>query len=542
LHSHGIMSPLFVFGSSSDLHDPNQDMAELHQGGRGLPERSYYFEQDEKSKGIRDAYVAHVAALLRLGGEDEARASRDAQSAMKIETALAQGSMSRAELRNPDAVDHPMSREELRALAPHFDWDDYFRVMGAPEFTRINVSQPEFVRAIDRQIESTDVDEWKGYLRWRVLTAVADQLPGALEAEDFAFYGKTLAGRQENYPRWRRCVDAADGALGDALGRLYVARAFPPSAKAHAQQMIDNLIAALRSDIAELQWMSPATREKAAEKLARYKIEIGYPSRWRDYGALDVADAPYVTNAMAASSFEIHRTIAKIGKLRDKTEWEMNPHEVNAYNSPTLNSITFPAGILQPPFFDPNGDDGYNYGGMGAVIGHEIIHGFDDEGRRFDALGNLHDWWQPDDSKQFDRRASCVSNQFSSYVVGDVHVNGNLVLGESIADLGGLKIAYAAYQRSLASKGRAVVDGFTPEQRFFLGWARIWATSATPESERLQTTANEHPVSRFRVNGPMSNMPEFAAAFQCAAGTSMVRADAMAAGTKRPNRNVFSSW
>jgi predicted metalloendopeptidase len=333
-----------------------------------------------------------------------------------------------------------------------------------------------------------------------------------------------LDGRKENYPRWRLCVDQSVSGLGNALSRLYVERTFPPSAKAHAQEMISNLIAALRSDFDRLQWMSPATRANAIEKLSRYEVEIGYPSTWRDYSALDFGDAPYAANVFAARAFEYRRGLAKIGKRRDRTEWAMETFEVNAYNEPTLNQITFPAGILQAPFFDASGDDGYNYGGIGAIIGHEVIHGFDHEGRRFDAEGNLHDWWSTDDSKQFDERASCISDQFSSFVVGDVHVKGKLVLGESIADLGGLKIAYAAYQKSRGGKASDSVDGFTPEQRFFLGWARAWAANATPEADRLQTTTNELPISRFRVDGPISNMPEFASAFQCNAGSPMVRA------------------
>jgi putative endopeptidase len=366
---------------------------------------------------------------------------------------------------------------------------------------------------------------WRSYLRWTVLNQLAPALPDALAAQNFRFYGQTLAGRHEQFPRWRQCIDATDTFMGDALGRLYVARAFPPSAKVHAQQVIDNLIAALRSKIGEVQWMSPATREQAAQKLARYSVQVGYPSKWRDYSALPVDNSAYVANFINAARFVTHREVAKIGADRDATEWTMNPYEVNAYNSPTLNSIRFPAGILQPPVFDPNGDDAYNYGGMGAIIGHEIIHGFDDEGRRFDAFGKLRDWWLPEDSQRFDARASCVEKQFSNFAVGGVHVNGKLVLGESIADLGGLTIAYAAYQRSLEGKPRLVIDGFTPEQRFFLGWARVWASNATAESDRLQTTSNEHPLSQFRVNGPLSNMPEFKAAFHCGDGAAMVRAE-----------------
>jgi putative endopeptidase len=361
-------------------------------------------------------------------------------------------------------------------------------------------------------------------LRWNLLNFEASKLPPDFEKADFEFYQQYLSGTKEMLPRWKRCTAATDRALGEAVGQVWTKRYFPEAAKAQALDMVHNIMRALREDITTLSWMSPETRQQALTKLDAFGLKIGYPDRWRDYSAVTLSNQPYITNSIAASQFEFHRDLNKVDKPTDRNEWLMSPPTVNAYNNPPMNEIVFPAGILQPPFFDPNADAAYNYGGMGAVIGHEIIHGFDDQGRQFDLHGNLADWWTAEDKARFLERAKCVSNQFSSYDVNGQHMTGDLVLGESIADLGGLQIAYAAYQKSQEGKPRQTIDGFTPEQRFFLGWAQVWAENQTPESARLQITTDPHPLSRFRVNGPLSNRPEFATAYGCKTNDAMIRA------------------
>ncbi len=515
---------LFNFDSTQDLDDSTQVIAEVEQGGLGLPERDYYTRSDDKSKQLRADYVAHIAKIFALAGDSPEKADAEAQTAMNFETTLANASMPRAQMRDPHAVWHKMTLPQLEGLAPAFPWEAYFRERNAPQFSAINVAQPDFFKEANRLLTEAPIDQWKSYLRWHVIHASSSELSDAFVQENFNFYGAKLSGSKEIQPRWKRCVQSVNRNLGEALGQVYVEKYFPPEAKAHAREMVLNLIAALKSDIPVLTWMGPETKKEALEKLQAFQIKIGYPDKWRDYSALSVERSGYLANVRRSISFEHARDLHKIGKLVDRTEWGMTPPTVNAYYNSTMNEIVFPAGILQPPFFDPKADDAINYGGMGAGIGHEITHGFDDEGSQFDGKGNLRDWWTKEDRKNFDQRATCVQQQFDGYEVEPgLHENGKLVLGESIADLGGLAISYAAYEKSIEAKRPPNLDGFTPEQRFFLGWAQVWGANLRPEYARLMANSNPHPISRFRVNGPLSNMELFAQAFGCKKGDAMVR-------------------
>jgi putative endopeptidase len=518
---------LFNFDSTQDLDDSTQVIAEVEQGGIGLPERDYYTRSDDKSKQLRADYVAHMAKMFALAGDSPEKADAEAQTAMNFETTLANASMARAQMRDPHAVWHKMTLPQLQGLAPAFPWEAYFRERNAPQFSAINVAQPDFFKEANRLLTEALIDQWKSYLRWHLIHASANELSDAFVQENFNFYGAKLSGSKEIQPRWKRCVQSVNRNLGEALGQVYVEKYFPPEAKTHAREMVLNLIAALKSDIPVLAWMGPETKKEALEKLQAFQIKIGYTDKWRDYSALSVEHSGYLANVRRSISFEQARNLHKIGKPVDRSEWGMTPPTVNAYYNSTMNEIVFPAGILQPPFFDPSADDAINYGGMGAGIGHEITHGFDDEGSQFDGKGNLRDWWTKDDRKNFDQRATCVQQQFDGYEVEPgLHENGKLVLGESIADLGGLAISYAAYEKSVENKPPPTLDGFTPEQRFFLGWAQVWGANLRPEYARLMANSNPHPISRFRVNGPLSNMELFARAFGCKKGDAMVRENA----------------
>ena len=525
LHSYKISSG-FGIGSSPDLKNTTQNVLAIGQSGLGLPDRDYYTKTDDKSKEIRERYVQHVARMLALLGDSPAEAASAARNIMAIETKLAEASMTNVQLRDPNALYNKMTVAELQALSPSFNWNTYFNAAGVSGLSSVIVAQPDFVREFERQVATQSLDNWEDYLRWHLIDTAAPTLNRAVVDANFDFFGRFLEGKKEQLPRWKRCAQYTDAALGEAVGRLWTDRYFPASAKAEANEMVQNLMAALREDIGALSWMGPETRAQALAKLQAFGLKIGYPDAWRDYSALSVDRGPYVENAMAATRFDFRRDLAKVGKPVDKTEWLMSPPTVNAYNNPLFNEIVFPAGILQPPFYDPNADDAYNYGGMGAVIGHELIHGFDDQGRQFDAQGNLTDWWTAEDKQRFLERAKCVSEQFSGFDLGEgLRMSGDLVLGESIADLGGLEIAYAAYRKSQEGKPRQIIDGFTPEQRFFLGWAQVWAANATAEADRLQVTTDPHPLPRYRVNGPLSNLPAFAQAFSCKTNDPMVRAD-----------------
>lgn len=527
LHKQGV-GVLFRFNSTQDAKDSSQVIGAAFQGGLGLPEREYYLKQDEKSQKLREDYVKHVASMFALLGDSADVTAAEAATVIKMETALATASMKNTDLRDPDKTYHKMTLAELKVLTPGFSWESYFKAVGHPELKEINVGQPDFFKALDAQLTATSIADWKTYLRWHLVNSAAPGLAEKFVNEDFDFRGKTLTGAKEIQPRWKRCVQSTDRSLGEALGLAYVQKYFPPAAKARALEMVHNLLAALRDDLKTLPWMGPETRAQATAKLEAFAVKIGYTEKWRDYTALKIDRRSYAENLVRASEFDFARRLNKIGKPVDRTEWGMTPPTVNAYNNSSMNEIVFPAGIMQPPFYDPSADDAVNYGGMGAVIGHEITHGFDDHGSKFDGQGNLRDWWTPEDLKNFQSRAKCVSDQFDGYVVdGDLHENGKLVLGESIADLGGLAIAYAAYEKSLAGKPRPLDrDGFTPEQRFFLGWAQVWGANERLEYARLMANTNPHPLGRFRANGPLSNMAEFAKAFGCKHGEAMVREQA----------------
>jgi putative endopeptidase len=518
---------LFRFSSGQDYKDSSKVIAQAGQGGLGMPDRDYYLREDDKSKQLRAAYLQHVSNMFQLAGDPPAKADNEATTVMAIETALAQASSTRVELRDPEKNYNLKSLSEMDAITPNWSWPGYLRAIGAPAVDQINMRQPAFFKEMNQQLSTVPLTDWKVVLRWDLLHVSAPGLPEKFVKENFDFYDKKLNGTQEILPRWKRCVQSTDRNLGEALGQQYVEKYFPPAAKARAKEMVNNLIAALRDRIPTLSWMGPETRKEALAKLEAINVKIGYPDKWRDYSKLSITRTSYATNLVRSSAFEYARQLDKIGKPLDRNEWGMTPPTVNAYYSAGLNEIVFPAGILQPPFYNPNADDAVNYGGIGAVIGHEISHGFDDQGSKFDGKGNLNEWWTPEDRKNFTARGDCVVNQFNSYEVEPgLHQNGKLVLGESIGDLGGLAIAYAAYQKSIAGQRPKDIDGFTPEQRFFLGWAQVWGTNQRPEAARLQTNTNPHPLARFRANGPLSNLEAFAKAFGCQKGDAMVREQA----------------
>jgi putative endopeptidase len=524
LHDIGV-GALFRSDSTQDAKNSAEVIFEIWQGGLGLPEGEYYTKDDDEKKRIREEYLKHVARMFALAGADATAAAASAQTVFNLERRLAESWMPRVDRRDPDNVYNRRTQVQLQASTPNFDWATYFKNIGLARPTDINVGQPKYFERANQQLAAASLDEWKTYLRWRVLDDFATALPRAFVEADFNFYQKTLRGTTEQLPRWKRCVAATDAAMGEALGEVYVKRAFPPAAKARALELVGNLITALGGDLSTLGWMSDATRKQAAAKLNTFIRKIGYPDRWRDYSALTVDRRSYAANRMHANVFENRRDLRKVGAPVDKAEWLMTVPQVNAYYNAATNEIAFPAGILQAPFFDPAFDDAVNYGAIGSVIGHELTHGFDDQGRRFDAQGNLKDWWTEADAKNFKERAQCIIDQFNKFEVekGLTH-NGQLVAGESIADLGGLVIAYAAWQKSLEGKPRpASLDGFTPEQRFFLGYAYSWATNIRPEQARLIVQTDPHPLPKFRVNGPLGNFPAFARAFGCKPGDPMLR-------------------
>ncbi len=519
---------LFDFGSTQDEKNSSQVIGGADQGGLGLPDRDYYTKTDDKSKQIRQQYEEHVAKMLALAGDDDAKAATEAKAIVELETKLADASLTRVERRDPEKTYHKMSRSDLRTLTPNWSWEDYFQEIGYTNIDSVDVSAPKFFETVSQALKETPLETWKTYLRWHLVNSTAPYLSDPFVDENFNFNGRVLQGTTELLPRWKRCVSATDRQLGEALGQIYTQKYFPPAAKARALEMVNHLIGALHDDLQTLPWMSPATRKQALAKLGTFARKIGYPDKWRDYSAYSVDRGPYALNQMRGSQFEFKRDLNKIGKPVDRTEWGMTPPTVNAYYSPEMNEIVFPAGILQPPFFDMNADDASNYGAMGAVIGHEMTHGFDDEGRKFDAQGNLRDWWTPEDEKNFNERAACVEKQFDSYVVqDDIHENGKLVLGESIADLGGLNLAYRALQKAEKGKKPALIGGLTADQRFFLSFAQIWSSNDRPEFERLMVNTNPHPLARFRAIASPSNMPEFARAFDCKEGDAMARPSAI---------------
>jgi putative endopeptidase len=513
----------FRIGVEQDDKDSREQILTVQQGGLGLPDRSYYLKADSASAATRTAYIAHIVRELKLAGQDSAAAQSAADRVMALETALARDSRPPAERRDPVATYHRMPITGAQAIAPRVEWVTWLADAGAPKVQSLNVADPDFFRGLDTLLVAVPVADWRDYLRARYLEFVAPRLDSRFVNEAFQ-QTRLLTGATEILPRWNRCVVASDRSMGEALGQAYVARTFSPAAKARAVAMVRNMEAVLREDLNTLTWMSPATRAQAIIKLDAFANKIGYPDRWRDYSALVIERRPFVENALAANTFEFRRRMAKIGQPVDRAEWGITPATVDAFYGASLNEITFPAGILQPPFFDSQADDAVNYGGVGAVIGHEMTHGFDDEGRQFDAQGNLRDWWTAEDGAGFQQRAGLIISQFDHYVAIDtLHVNGSLTQGENIADLGGLKVAFAALERSLQGKPRPAIDGFTPEQRFFLAWARIWAENRQPALARQLVLVDPHAPDKWRVDGPLSNMPEFAAAFHCQASDPMVR-------------------
>jgi putative endopeptidase len=521
LHGLGVNS-LFTFSSASDAKNASQVIAEADQGGLGLPDRDYYLKHNEKSEQTREHYVQHVARMLELAGEDASKAAADAKIVMDLETSLARVSMTRVERRNPDLTYHKMARQELAAFAPGFSWDTYLKDIAAPPVESLNVTAPEFYQGVGALLGSIPLESWKTYLRWHLLHSAAGLLPASVVEEDFAFFGKTLTGQEKLRARWKRCVAMTDRGIGEALGRFYVDQTFGPQGKVRTLGMVRALENALERDIRSLPWMTQATRSQALLKLHNIANKIGYPERWRDYGKLQIARGDALGNGFRANEFEFHRVLNKIGKPLDRTEWRMTPPTVNAYYSPPMNDIDFPAGILQPPFFDTGADDPVNYGAIGAVIGHELTHGFDDRGSKYDAHGNLHEWWTAEDRKEFEKRTSCLADEYSAFTaIDDLHLNGRLTLGENTADNGGVRIADMALHSALGGRSGQNIDGFTPEQRFFLSYAQIWCQNVRPEAARLRALTDPHSPGRWRVNGVLVNTPEFRGAFNCKVGAKM---------------------
>jgi putative endopeptidase len=515
---------LFRFRSDQDYKDSTQVIAEADQGGLGLPDRDYYLKTDAKSVELRQAYRAHLQKMFELLGDKPAAAASEAGTVMRIETALATGSLTRVERRDPQKLYHKMTIPQFVALNPWFQWKIYFAKVGVPSVESLNVETPGFFKTLNLELKTETLASWKVYLRWHLINANAPFLSSDFVNADFDFYGKTLQGARELEPRWKRCVGYVDNDLGEALGQAYVVRAFTPEAKQRAQKMVKEIEDAMARDIDTLSWMTPATKQRSLEKLNAVANKIGYPDKWRDYGALSVARDDEIGNVLRAREFEFHRQLAKIAKPVDRGEWQMTPPTVNAYYDPQMNDINFPAGVLQPPLFNANSDAAPNFGDTAATMGHELTHGFDDEGRQFDAHGNLRDWWSAEDAKAFAQRASCISDQYSQYViVDDIKINGKLTLGEDIADLGGVMLAYMAWQEDTKGQTLEPLEGFTPDERFFIAYGQSWCASTRDETKRLRATVDPHSPDKYRANGVVSNLPEFQEAFHCKAGAPMVR-------------------
>lgn len=517
-------SPLFNFYSSPDFHNADMVIAYIDQGGLTLPDRNYYIKDDAKMVGIRKALSDYITTVFTLSGQSVQQAADSAKAVLDIETALAKASMDRTLRRDPKNLDHKMSRDAAVSLAPNFYLARFFKDVDTPSFSNLNVSNPDFFREVNDQVASESLDSLKRYVEWHLLSGVAKWLPKPYVDARFKFR-QALYGQAEDQPRWKKCVEATDGALGEALGQRYVERTFGAEGKQRMLTMVDALEKALDQDITGLPWMTEATKQQAKIKLEAIRNKIGYPDVWRDYTKLQIKQGDLMGNFLRANEFESRRQIAKISKPLDRKEWEMTPPTVNAYYSGSFNEIVFPAGILQPPFFDKSMDEYVNFGSIGAVIGHELTHGFDDEGRKFDPKGNLRDWWTEQDGKEFEKRASCVANEYSNFVaVDDLKLNGKLTLGENTADNGGARIALMALENMIKASGKTAknIDGYTPEQRYFLGFARVWCEKRTPEYSRTLVTIDPHSPGRFRTNGVVENMPEFQKAWGCKTGQAMV--------------------
>ena len=524
-------NPLFNFYSRSDLHNADQVIAYIDQGGLSLPDRNYYIKDDDpKMKEMRQHFVEYITQIFTLAGQTPEQAADSAQTVLRIETALAQASMDRTERRDPKNRDHKMTREQAVALGPDFYLNRYFTGIGAPEFKELNVTNPDFFKKVNATLESESLPALKTYVSWQVLDAAAPWLSDPFVEANFKF-SQNLTGQKEIQARWKRCISLTDRELGEALGQRYVDVAFGPEAKARMLKMVDALEKSLNEDIQDLSWMGAETKKEAKVKLDAIRNKIGYPGVWREYSSVIITREDLVGNIDRSNVFESRRDIAKIDKPLDRKEWGMTPPTVNAYYSPAFNEIVFPAGILQPPFFDKSMDDAVNFGGIGLVIGHELTHGFDDQGRKYDPQGNLHDWWTPEDGKEFEQRVSCVADEYSNFVaVDDKKLNGRLTLGENTADNGGARIALLALEHMIADdktgKEGQKIDGYTPEQRFFLGFGRVWCEKRRPEVARVQVLVDPHSPGKYRVNGVVQNMPEFQKAWGCKPGQPMVAANA----------------
>jgi endothelin-converting enzyme/putative endopeptidase len=528
LHRDGVF-PAFEIGSAQDARDATQVIGVVAQGGLSLPDRDYYLKDDAATRAIQEGFRAHVARMLELAGEPAVDAGADRDAVYALERALAEAQWSRVELRDPRRTYNRLDLSGLERSMPGFPWPRYLAALGHPDLRAFSATTPAYLTRLDTLLGSVPVARWRAYLRWHLLAHMAEEraLPDRFTRERFRFTSQAFTGATELEPRWKHCVRSLDRAMGEAIGQAYVRRYFGADGKERASALVAGIEAALSEDLGRVTWLDAPTRARAREKLARVVNKIGYPAAWRNYDALRVDRGSFFTSVLAAAAFETNRDLDKIGKPLDRGEWSMSPPTVNAYYDPSMNEIVFPAGILQPPFFHRRGADAVNAGGIGMVMGHELTHGFDDEGRRYDALGNLVDWWTPAVSRDFDHRAACIADQFDAYTaVDDVKLNGKLTLGENIADLGGLELALSAYRASRAGKGREpALEGFTPEQAFFVAFAQVWCTAIRPEYARLKAATDPHAPPRWRVNGPLSNMPAFREAFACPAGSAMVRSD-----------------
>lgn len=520
----GATTAAFGFGSGQDLDNASMVVAQVDQGGLGLPDRDYYTRDDAKSVELRKQYVAHIQKMFELLGESSEQAAADSRVVVDMETTLAKASMDIVKRRDPANLNHKLTLEQLQALSPNFSWDDYLKAVAAPKTDHYLVATPDFYKAFNQLIESASLDNWKTYLRWHLLSDSAALLSQPFVDESFDFYSRKLFGRQEQRPRWRRCENYVDRDLGEALGQAYVQRAFSPEAKQRTLKLVHELEASLQTDIQQLDWMSPDTKKQALVKLHAIEDKIGYPNHWRDYSSVNIVRGDLLGDAYRSGEFELHRQLAKIGKPVNRDEWGMTPPTVNAYYDGQLNTINFPAGILQPPFFDTSMDDAANLGAIGTIIGHELTHGFDDEGRKFDPSGNLRDWWTAEDGKKFEERVKCVSDEYSGFeATPGTNVNGDLTLGENTADNGGVRIALMSLENSPEAKEDPKPGALTPEQRFFVAYGQAWCTNMTPETLRYLAQSNPHSPAQFRINGVVSNMPEFQKAFNCKKGQPMVR-------------------
>lgn len=516
---------MFAAFAEQDMKNSTRILPYLYQGGLSLPDRDYYLKTDDASAKIREQFKSHITSMLKLAGEEESDAGAAANEILNIETRMAKASMSRVEMRNPEKTYNLKTVAEMQKLAPAFEWNEHLMALGVQQPSEMVINNPAFFAELNKMLTEVSLDGWKSYLKWKTVSGAAPYLSDDFRKEDFSFNEGVLNGAKEMKERWKLVQETIDQMMGEALGQVYCEKAFTPETKKRMMELVNNLGLSFQERIQSLNWMSDATKEQAQIKLKSIMKKIGYPDKWRDYSNLEISRDSYYQNVQNAAAFEHRRIMKKIGQPVDRTEWGISPPTVNAYYNPSMNEIVFPAGILQPPFFNPAADDAVNYGGIGAVIGHEMTHGFDDEGRQFDAQGNLKNWWSSEDSSRFMAKASMLVEQYGTFTVNDsLKVNGQLTLGENIADLGGLTIAYYAFRKSLEGKPEpAQIDGFTADQRFFLGWATVWRSNITPENAAQRIMTDPHSPTKYRCNGIVSNMPEFYKAFNVKPGDAMYR-------------------